>query len=216
MDAPLSILYTHDLRGDLEMLPRLYTFIKQLRAQAQRFEDDSDVMVCQVQPPARRTLLVDVGNCCAGNVWHCNITGGRSMVIALDAMGYDAVMTAGMLFPTSREQLEATVQQRLVYAGHPVERGGVIFAFAPLRDVSGLQLVMQPRAEAALEGTLLYPAALRAGQVGILHLTPSGGLRLSAHHVFDLPPNTRPDPTIAGAVDFVLGEARHYQKKQTS
>jgi hypothetical protein len=42
----------------------------------------------------------------------------------------------------------------------------------------------------------------------------AGRPALVAHEIFDLPPNTLPDPTIAATVEFVVGEARYFQKKQ--
>ncbi len=214
MNGPLSILYTHNLRGDLDLLPRLYTFLKQLRVQVQRFEDNGDVQVCSLQPTSRRTLLVDVGGSCASEMWHCQVTGGRSTMIVLDAMGYDAINAGGLLAAGSREKLEGIVQAALIDEAHSVERDGLILTSTPQPGASGLQLVMQPQPDAILEGTALYPAALDAGQVGVLHVTGVSSPRLSAHHVFDMPRNMRPDATIAGTVDFVLSEARYFQKKQ--
>ena len=213
MNTPLSILYTYNLRGDLDRLPRLYTFLRQLRAQAQRFEDDDDVAVCAVQPPARRVLLVDAGNSCAADVWHCAVTGGRSTLMVLDAMGYDAVHVSGALVPGARERLADVVQLALVDADGGLALPDLRITAAPTPDASGLQFVLQPRADAKLDGHLLYPARLEAGEVGILHLT-AGTPRLSAHHRFRLPGATAPDPTIAGTVEFVLSEARYLQKRQ--
>jgi hypothetical protein len=41
-----------------------------------------------------------------------------------------------------------------------------------------------------------------------------GKLTLAAHEVFDLPARTPPDPTIAATVEFVVSEARQYEKKK--
>ncbi len=214
MDSPLSILYTGNLRGDLDLLPRLFTFLRQLRAQAQRFEDEADVDVCALQPPTRRVLLVDVGNSCSADVWHCGITGGRSTVMVLDAMGYDAVQVSGALAPGARERLVDAVQLRLVDADSGLTLPDLRVVAAPEPDVIGLQLVLQARADAALDGRRLYPAQLQPGEVGILHI--SADTKLSAHHRFPLPASTAPDPTIAGTVDFVLSEARYLQKRMGS
>src|SRR5688572_24616875 len=111
MDSPITLLYTHNLRGDLSLLPRLHTFIKQLKAL--EVDDEDDVMLCLVQPQTRRTLLIDLGGSCAPDVWHCAVTGGRSMLMVLDAMGYAAVSAAD-LTPDAREKLADTAQMRLV------------------------------------------------------------------------------------------------------
>ncbi len=93
----LSILYTANIRGDLALLPRLYTFLKSLQADLRQFapEDESEVMLCAVQPRPVQTLLLDLGDSCAPDVWHCAATGGRSTLIALDAMGYHAANVTG-------------------------------------------------------------------------------------------------------------------------
>lgn len=213
MDTPISILYTTNLRGDLDRLPRLYTFLRQLRAQVQRFEDEADVDVCALQPPVRRVLLVDAGNSCSVDVWHCAVTGGRSTVIVLDAMGYDAVQVSGALAPGAREKLAEAVQLTLVDADGSLTLPDLLVTAAPQPDTTTLQLVLQPRPDAVLDGRLLYPAQLAPDEVGVLHLA-AGAPRLSAHHRFTMPAGTAPDPTIAGAVDFVLGEARYFQKRQ--
>ena len=219
MPTPLSILYTQDIRGDLDLLPRLHTFLRQLRQQALRFEDEADVLVCQVQPPDRRVLLVDVGGSCAADVWHCAATGGRSTLFVLDAMGYDAAGVTGQLDAEAREKLAATAQLALVDGEHPFQKDGLLVTTdAPGNPAPGpgeLAFVLSPQATATLKGRALYPARLQARQVGVAHVSFSTGApRLSGHDIFDMPPTMRPDPTIAGAVDFVLGEARYYQQKQ--
>jgi len=212
MDTPLSILYTGNLRGNLDLLPRLFTFLRQLRAQAQRFEDKADVDVCALQPPVRRVLLVDAGNSCSADVWHCAITGGRSTVMVLDAMGYDAAQVSGALTPDARERLAEAVQLALVDADGGLTLPDLRVTAAPEPGYAGLQLVLQARDEAVLDGRRLYPARLQPGEVGNLHVA-AGPPRLSAHHRFSLPASTAPDPTIAGTVDFVLSEARYLQKR---
>ena len=213
MDTPLSILYTGNLRGNLDLLPRLFTFLRTLRAQAQRFEDDTNVDVCALQPPARRLLLVDVGDSCSADVWHCAVTGGRSILMVLDAMGYDAVQVSGMLTTEARAQLDGAVQLALVDVDGGLALPDLHVTAAAEPGYSGLQFVLQAREDAVLDDKRLYPARLQPGEVGILHIA-AGTPRLSAHHRFPLPATTPPDPTIAGTVDFVLSEARSLQKRR--
>ena len=89
METPLTILYTHDLRGDLDALPRLYSFLRQLKA---HYASEEVVQVCALDPaqPPGRILLLDLGESCAPEVWHCQVSGGRSTLVVLDGMGYDA------------------------------------------------------------------------------------------------------------------------------
>ncbi|MDZ4764033.1 MAG: hypothetical protein SGI73_05725 [Chloroflexota bacterium] len=85
MNERLTILYTGGLRGDLALLPRLYTRLKRLKGAEN----------------GARVLLIDVGEACAADdgrasptevvAWHCAVTEGRSMIVALDGMGYDIV-----------------------------------------------------------------------------------------------------------------------------
>jgi hypothetical protein len=214
MDTPLSILYTHNLRGSLDLLPRLYTLIKLLRAQAQLVEDEDEVMLCMFQPATRRVVLLDMGDSCSPDAWHCAATGGRSTLIVLDAMGYDAAYVTGQLASDAREKLAESTTIALVDGEHTWRDNGLIVTAARQPDTA-FQVVMQPGASARLDGKSFYPAALQAGQVGMAHIGFGAGLAdLVAHEIHSLSASTPPDPTIAGTVDFVLGEARLFQKKQ--
>ena len=68
MEQDLNFLYTSHLRGDLDLLPRLYTFLAGLQRRR-----------------AGRTLKVDAGYACDVSAWHCAQTGGRSALLVLDA-----------------------------------------------------------------------------------------------------------------------------------
>ena len=124
----LSILYTAGIRGDLDTLPRLFTFIKELRRDITRFRpEDEEVMLCAVQPPEVRTLLLDLGDSCAPDVWHCAATDGRSTLIALDAMGYTAANVSGQITPASRAKLdENLLAMALVDDEHPWESDSLL------------------------------------------------------------------------------------------
>jgi hypothetical protein len=141
MDTPLTLLYTHNLRGDLSLLPRLHTFIKQLKAL--EVDDEDDVMLCLVQPQTRRFVLIDLGGSCAPDVWHCAVTGGRSMLMVLDAMGYAAVSAAD-LTPDARAKLADSAQMGLIDAAHRWESDGVIAATTRQPDPGAFQIVLQP------------------------------------------------------------------------
>src|SRR4029453_1362356 len=80
-------------------------------------------------PPPARTLLLDLGDSCAADVWHCAATGGRSTLIALDAMGYHAANVSGLLSPESRAKLaENLMEMALVDTEHPREIEGVMLS----------------------------------------------------------------------------------------
>jgi hypothetical protein len=214
----LSILYTANIRGDLDLIPRLYTFLKELRRDMTRFRpEDEDVMLCVVQPPETRTLLLDMGNSCASDVWHCAATDGRSALIALDAMGYNAANVPN-LSAESRSKLEENLLgMALVDAEHPWQDAGVLATGDAHSDLMtstpyNLSVVLSPADATHLNNRILRLTAVNAGQVGTAYISSVDTTPvLSAHAIFDLPPNTPPDPTIAGAVDFIIREARRYQ-----
>ena len=112
METPLVLLYTANIRGDLNLLPRLYTFIRVLQ------RDQTDAIY---------DVLVDLGQSCAPDMWHCDVTQGRSTLLVLDAMGYDAANVADSLTPENREKFAEQVAVNLVDAKHPFEKNGVRF-----------------------------------------------------------------------------------------
>lgn|GEM_PF-703019 len=73
----LTILYTYGLHGRLDALPRLYTLIKRVRSSE-----------------SNPVILLDLGESCRRELWLCEVTTGRAMLVALDAMGYDAFYIA--------------------------------------------------------------------------------------------------------------------------
>jgi hypothetical protein len=255
----LTILYTGELRGDLALLPRLYTHLKRLK---ERFA-----------PPI---LLLDIGEACAGNTdpdtvprqnentrepgdgrapigteahdWHCSVTGGRSMLVALDGMGYEAIHAR--ITPDMRAKLGDTLRASIVGAGHIWENDGITmgsrFDLPPPDGLGRARLYICPYDAASqrdavarvgesgrierveLRGHVLYLTPIRSGQIGVVQIALpafaaqpadhpiAGGYappRLLSADISAISPITPPDPTIAGMVDFIVGEARYLQKK---
>lgn len=93
----LTILYTAKIRGDLTLLPRLYTFLQKLKAEAQH-----------------PVLLLDLGESCVDDVWHCAATGGRSTLVVLDGMGYHAANVTGFLEASQRDKLRTSLTTAMV------------------------------------------------------------------------------------------------------
>lgn len=214
---PLTILYTANLRGDLDLLPRLYTFIRQLKAQ--RVEDETDVMLCPVEPPPQKVMLLDLGNSCASEVWHCAATGGRSTLMVLDAMGYHAA--AVQLTNEGRERLKAnTLTTAVVDENTYWQDDGVLITL----DKKGgealpyhyLRVVLTPSGKTQLGEKLLELEKVNAGQIGMARIDLTGKPRLIAQGIFEIPSGTLPDPTIAATVDFVTDEARYFQRTGSS
>ena len=205
MGEPLSLtlLYTANIAGDLTRLPRLYTLIRRL------------------QPPAGRpALLLDLGKSCAADVWHCRETGGRSTLTVLDGMGYHAANVAGMLDREHRAKLAEQVTLALIDAGHDwlyetalLSRQAIRFTLNPRAEAARLQVSMTAAECTTIVGNALFLEAVDAGQVGEALVEIQGAPHLISAHIHAMPPNTPPNPSIAGTVDFVEAEARYLAKK---
>ena len=204
MDAPLRLrlLYTGAIAGDLALLPRLYSFIQGLRAESRL--------------PA---LLLDLGGSCSDTAWHCRDTGGRSTLIVLDGMGYHAANVAGTLDREARDKLAPQVTMALVDEArdwvcdlpgiHTCLRVGL----RPPDDVDCLRISLSPAERARVHGKVLRLQAIHAGQVGEAEVELRGGLALISAEIHTMPPDTPPNPSIAGTVEFVEAEARYFAKQ---
>lgn len=206
----LAVLYTHNLAGKLELLPKLYTFIRELKTPYASGEL-GDVQV----------LLLDLGDTCAEDVWHCDATDNRSVVIGLDALGYNAVNIQDNVDADSREKLADQLTLALIDDQHPnmlngtiglITQGGGFMQPSSPPDIS---VNLTPQDETACVDNHLTLARLETGQVGVVVVSESP-YRITHQSVHMLPKNTHPDPTIAGAVDFIISEARFFQKKRKS
>jgi hypothetical protein len=217
METPLTILYTHNLRGDLDVLPRLYNFQRQLKA---LYAEDV-VQVCADDPAAApgRVLLLDLGESCAPDVWHCTVTNGRSTLVLLDGMGYAAARVSDA--PALRARMGDGVSMALVDEAHPHTIEDVLITAneaIPNDHPSTLQIMLSPAETTHMDENRLYLAGLsNSQQVGSARLAQIlGRWTLTTHEIHELPRRILPDPTIAGSVDFVLSEARYAQKRQSS
>ena len=201
MEKPLSLtlLYTSHLGGDIRLLPRLYTFIQRLK-------------------PARRqgVLLFDLGHACADEVWHCRLTQGRSMLIALDGMGFHAANAAGV----DGRQVEAQMTMGLVddvqdwsYHIPPIRDRSITATVGPTDSAARLQICLSAADETRIQGNVLYLGDVRARQVGRVCLDLHSAPRIIASGVHDMPSGTLPNPSLAATVEFVESEARYLQKK---
>ncbi len=222
MPDSLHILYTSNLHGDLDMLPRLHTFMRQLKSLP--VDDEDEVMICAVQPQTPRVFLLDLGHACAPDVWHCTATDGRSTLIALDAMGYHAANVTDALTPESRIRLrDNLLGMALVDASTDWRHDDLIFNSRKGGSVTlspstypPFNISLTPVSATQIASNMLHLADVRAGQVGTAQISfLTGSPRLIAHAIFDLPTNTAPDPTIAATVDFICSEARFYSRNHS-
>jgi hypothetical protein len=207
MEKPLTLtlLYTANIRGDIHMLPRLYTFMQTLK------------------PTERQgTLIFDLGNSCADEVWHCAITQGRSTLIVLDGMGYHAVNVVDSLDTTYREKIADRVTMGLVDDSHtwryhipPVTDETIQATLNPSELSCRLQICLSPTESTHIEDNTLYLADIPAKYIGIVNIDLSDSPIITHQDVQELPADTPPNPTIVASVEFVESEARYFQKKQT-
>ena len=223
METSLTVLYTANLRGDLDLLPRMYSFVRQLKA----YFSEEAVQLCPDDPaPATlegRTVLLDLGESCAADAWHCQVTGGRSTLVVLDSMGYDAANVSGFLAPEGRAKLDGMVRVALVDEQHPFDDDWLHLrtaqdksrrrAASTERDIT---ILMSPAKATTYADNVLSLAPVTAGQIGVARVCLKKiPYELEETLVFDLPRRSPPDPTIAGIVDFVTSEARFVQKKHS-
>jgi len=193
---PLTILYTQDLRGDIHALPRLASLIQHARAEAGR-------VVC-----------VDLGGACDPSAWHCDITGGRSMLAALDGCGYAAAHTDTLTADARAVLDRAILSMQMVDDAHPVRIGAMAYRTTREADpAADLSLYLRPADSTGFEGALLTVARVPRLHLAVVTVDTAARAILS-RDIIPLTPQTRPDATISGMVDFILSEARLYQKKR--
>ncbi len=198
-NPPLTVLYTHNLRGDLDLLPRLYTWLQRLRRAA-----------------PGPCVLLDLGASCVPQVWPCDVTGGRSTLFVLDAMNYQAARVSDVLDPDSVGSLAAQTMMALVDTGRPHLENDLLYVaseddLGSATDAYEWAVLLNPAARTECAGRQLRLSPLQAGEVGRVELAAAGGLHFTIER---LPPHTPADPTIAGTVDFVRGEARYFERRR--
>src|SRR5690606_37056376 len=144
-----TLLYTASLNGQIDVLPRLYTFLKTLRSELY---------------PA---LIIDLGQSCAPDVWHCDEPEGRAVLVALEGMGYTAANASHL-----SEEVQAKLHQQLVMAlvdeAHPHVEGSFLFSVAPRQGDGHLCVVMQPDTSTSLQDDVLRLQAVTSTQVGVV------------------------------------------------
>ncbi len=191
----MNIIYTHHLNGHLDHFPRLFTHIKAISA--------------RLSP---KPLLLDLGASCHPIQWHCEATDGRSAFIVLDAMGYDAVNTQGLLTSSSYTKLKTQVSMRLVHDAQPHIVNNVVLALSPVSS-QGIwmpKICMSASDKTVIRDDWLYLTNIAGDEIGIVQIDGDN----IHHQVEKIPANTIPDPTISGVVDLVLAEARLYGNKK--
>ncbi len=198
----LTLFYTQRLRGDLQRLPRLHSFLQE---QKQRLDPHA--------------LLIDLGESCAPEVWHCAATEGRSTLIVLDAMGFHAANVIGVVDEGQRDSLRGTLSTGLLderrswrYNVPPVEDNDIVVATTAVPALK-LCIVAVPAQHTRLEHRTLHLASTAPHNVGLVQIDVEAQ-QITLAESLAVPPGLRPDPTISATVDFVEDEARFYQHKR--
>lgn len=206
MAEQITVLYTYNLGGALERFPRVATALRRLRGEAEG-----------------QTLLLDAGNACDPSAEPCALTDGRAAPILLDAMGYDAANVSGYLTDAGRAALRQNyLNVALVDEPHPYISGeGLAFASVPpAAQPHRLHIAMEVGTATGLSDgpTLnriytLTLGALDTWAIGRAVVEFDGdATRLLRDEMIPVALTTRPDATIAGAVDFVRDEVRLLKK----
>lgn len=222
-ETTATILYTAALAGRIDILPTLFNRIQQEKSRAQGF-----------------SVLVDLGCSCAAEAWICESTHGIGMLVAMDAMGYDAfhIGPADPLYtqPGPVQHLRGTILTPL--AAGPwtatIHRAdvGVTFASQPGQPAPDIDLVVVP----GLTGTarvetgwseqpgpyrtlVLDPGRIEPllGRLDIALLPDPPYSRILGQEEIRLPEGllgTLPNPTIVSVIEFVQSEARYAERKR--
>ena len=196
----LSILYTQNIGGDLAMLPRLYRFLQSLKQQYPQ------------------VLILDLGDSCSPDVWHCAATKGRSSLMVLDAMGYHAA-NASALEDEAREILKSNATMGLVTARQawryhipPIQDDDILVAGVEIPALK-LCIVAAPSAENRLQNRMLHLKAVNKGEVGLVKVDMEG-MSIEEAAILAMPSGLLPEATISAAVELVEEEARYAQRRQ--
>lgn len=191
MEKPLAtIIYTHDIKGELDWLPRLHTFIQTMR---QAIEGE--------------VFLVDLGGSCSPDEWHCQVTDGRAVLMGLDAMGYHYVNVNENLPPSARERLIDQIMMQLVDDDTVYETEHFAFQ-TKLTPSTKERVLLVPCDTPSKEPNVIDLPRLGWHQVGIVQVYADQW----CYEQFTVAPHTLPDATIAGTVDFIRDEAKFYGK----
>lgn len=203
----VTLLYTANLRGDLHLLPRLFTLIQ-----------------TQKQTANGPVFLLDVGDTCALDSWVCQATQGRAPFLVLDSMGYDAAIIGGPeqvpIPPSSLRRLAADMIMPVVIwdRSKTVQKKGVSFTLAPGNATvaeNGPVLGADRSSETLPEPGETVPVLgdVAPGCVARIELSwPEW--RVIAAEVVSLDDTTPADPTVTAVVELVEAEARLYTHGQ--
>jgi hypothetical protein len=205
--STVTLLYTANLRGDLALLPRLFTLIQHER-----------------RASGGPVLLLDLGDTCSVESWVCRATQGRAPFLVLDGMGYDAVLIGGPervpIPPPSLRVLAANMVMAVVVwnRARSLTKRGITLTIAPGNapppDTS--PAIRVDRSTHALPEA--HDPVVTLGDVAHGHLARVDlawpEWTVQSARLLAVSPDVPADPTIAALVEFVESEARDYAHHQ--
>ncbi len=202
----VTLLYTANLRGELHLLPKLFTLIRQARQEAEG-----------------PVFLLDLGDTCAPDAWVCQATHGRAPFLALDGMGYDAALIgAREQVPIPPESLRRLVADMIMpviiwQRTKTLTKPGVSITVAPGTPPPNEKAVVQvDRSTGALPA--IGDSRPVLGDVMQGHLARVdlcwADWTVTAARTHSITDTTPADPTITAIVELVESEARHYTQTQ--
>ena len=97
----------------------------------------------------------------------------------------------------------------------PIDDTSIRLTVRPNAAPARLQVCLAPAERTRIDGKVLFLRDVNAGQVGTASIDLGGSPRLTDHAIHDLPSDTPPNSSIAGAIEFVESEARLFNKNQT-
>lgn len=202
----VTVFTTANLRGAVELLPRLASLILRER-----------------RAVTGVTLLLDLGDTCSAESWVCRATQGRAPFLLLDAIGYDAAFIGGEALtipPDAFRRLRDRIVMPLFlwHRASELTRRGLRFSFAAGSaalppDAPGFRVSRDtPDLAAAERGTILL-GNVPAGHVGRIEVRWPQCDLVSARAIA-LDEAEPPEPTIAAVLDLVIEEARSFAQQQ--
>lgn len=200
----VTLLYTAHLAGELALLPRLFTLIKQERQMA-----------------SGPVILLDLGDTGSAESWICQATQGRAPFLVLDSMGYDGAVIGGPeqvpIPPASLRRLLGHLIMPVILwnRAFPVTKQGITVTIAPgnapLPD-QGPAIRIDRSADVLPDAHSPVPVPI-LGDVAQGHLARVDmswpAWTVQSARLVRVEPNTPVDPTIAAVVELVETEAHH-------
>jgi len=202
----VTVFTTANLRGAIDLLPRLATLILRERRTAEGV-----------------TLLLDLGDTCSPESWVCRATQGRAPFLLLDAIGYDAAFIGGEAMPIAPDAFRR-LRDRIVmplflwHRASDLTRREMTFHFAAGSatlppSTPGFRITREGAALAAEEAGTIRLGDVPAEHIGRVAIRWPECAIVDARAI-PLDDSEQPEPTIAAVLDLVIEEAQSLAQQQ--